>query len=162
MASRKLVPWLFTETKGFRTWIWETQHFVAKIIGEGHDTITFSWQIIEKSEKGDFIFETSQSRNFREAELEIVETIAKSWDRKLGYVEYAGDLAYTYTIASGEKINFEKFIGNHVNIKYSSSYDEAESNGILGLKNYNILIKQENGKVIVVPPGAIRNITIKS
>ena len=160
MATRKPIPWLYTETKGFRTWTWETPQFRAKIIGEGaSETQSISWQIIEKSDKGEFIFENSQSRNFREAELEVAETVAKSWDRKYGFTEFAGDLAYTFAIATGDRINFEPYIGERVRMTYSSNYDVAENKGLLGIKNYDVLLKQDDGKVVVIPPGAIREIS---
>lgn len=160
--KRKPVPWLYTENGIYKNWVWDTPHFQVKIIGEGDQAsggAVFTWQILEKDGKGGtFIFETSTSRSFRESELEIVEIIAKSWDKKLGYDDYAGELATTFQIAGDKRINVESFVGHNVSV-FVSEYPEPLS-GVFGLKNYNFILKQAGGHVKVVPPLTVQNIKI--
>jgi hypothetical protein len=160
--KRKPVPWLYTENGIYKNWTWETKHFTVKVIGEGDLTsggAVFTWQILEKDDKGSsFIFETSTNRSFREAELEIVETISKSWDKKLGYDEYAGSLATTFTIAGDTKLDVEEFVGHNVEL---SVREHAEPlRGVFGLKHYDFILKQSGGQVKVVPPLTVTNIKV--
>lgn len=163
-VKRKPVPWIYTENALFKNWMWETPHFTVKIIGEGDPLqggAVFTWSISEKTEKGSFVFESSTSRSFREAELEIVEIIGKSWDKKLGYAEYAGELATTFSIRGGEKLNFEPYLGEHVELSFINGSKQESRSGIFAIRHYKTLLKLDNGKVIEIPPAIITNIKIK-
>lgn len=144
----------------FKTWEWETTHFLVRIIAEGEigAGASYSWSITEKKDSKSFLFEQSISRSFREAELEVVETIAKSWDRKLGYSEYAGDLATTFETYGGEKINFENYLGEKVRLTFNNDDGLQIKTGLLGIKNYSILLKLDDGHIIVIPPAKIKEI----
>jgi hypothetical protein len=161
--NRKPVPWIYVENGAFKNWTWNTPHFAVKIIGEGSPSeggAVFSWQIIEKSEKGDFIFEASTSRSFRESESEVIEIIAKSWDKRFGYDDYAGALATTFQIYGNTKLNVEEYVGNNVSITLSSSDGDVKAVGVFGLKNYDFILKQSDGKVKVIPTLTVKDITI--
>lgn len=160
MVSRKPVPWDYTDNGMFKTWEWVTPHFLVRIIAEGEigAGASYSWSITEKKDGKSFLFEQSTSRSFREAELEVVETIAKSWDRKLGYSEYAGDLATTFEIYGGNKINFENYLGEKVKMTFNNDDGLQVKTGLLGLKNYSILLKLEDGHILVIPPAKIKEI----
>ena len=162
MASRKPVPWNYTDNGVFKTWTWSTPHFTIDIIAEGEigAGASYSWSITEKKDGKSYLFEQSMAGSFREAELEIVEIVAKSWDRKLGYSEYAGDLATTFEFYGGRKLNFEPFLGEHVRITFNDDNGLQIKNGLLGLKNYSILLKLENNQILVIPPAKIKDLTI--
>lgn len=160
-VKRKPVPWKYSENAIFKNWLWETPHFIVKIIGEGDITeggAVFTWSISEKTERGTFIFESSTNRSFREAESEIVEIIAKSWKPQLGYGEYAGDLATTFTISGGKRLNFNEFSGEQVSIVFKNNGTEETRTGQLAIRHYKILVKLDNDKVIEIPPALIKSV----
>lgn len=163
-VKRKPVPWIYTENAVFKNWVWNTPNFTVKVIGEGDPLqggAVFTWSINEKTERGSFVFESSTSRTFREAELEIVEIIAKSWDKKLGYSEYAGELATTFSIHGGKRIDFEPFVGEKVELTFING-DKTDSRiGQFAIRNYKALLQLENNKVIEIPPAIIKEITLK-
>lgn len=159
--QRKPVPWIYSENGVFKNWEWNTPHFKVKVIGEGdiaNGDAVFTWQIIEKNEKGDFIFENSTNKSLRACELEIVEIIAKSWDKKHGYDIYAGTLATTFQIYGNEKLNVEEYVGNNVTLKISEEDGDSILTGVFGIKNYNFLLKLKDGKVKVIPPLTVKEI----
>ena len=162
MASRKPVPWDYTDNGIFKIWKWVTEHFIAEIIAEGEigAGASYSWSITEKKDGKKYLFEQSMATSFREAELEIVEMISKSWDRKLGYSEYAGDLATTFEIYGGRKINLEPFLGEHVRITFNEDNGLQIKIGLLGLKNYSILLKLDNNQILVIPPAKVKDIAL--
>lgn len=161
MASdRKPVPWDYSDNGVYKIWEWETPHFIVKIIAEGEigAGASYTWSITEKKDGKKYLFEQSTARSFREAELEVVEIIAKSWERRLGYSEYAGELATTFEISGAKKINFEQYLGEPVKVTFNNDDGLQVKNGLLGIKNYSILLKLENNQIIVIPPAKIKEI----
>lgn len=158
--NRKPVPWDYLDNNMFKTWTWETPHFLVRVIAEGEigAGASFTWSISEKKNDKTYLFEQSTSRSFREAELEIVEIIAKSWDKKLGYSEYAGDLATTFEIYGGKKINFENYLGEKVRLTYNNDDGLQIKTGLIGIKNYSILLKLDDNQIMVIPPAKIKEI----
>ena len=158
--NRKPVPWAYTDNGMYKIWEWETVDFLVRIIAEGEigAGATYTWSISEKKDGKNFLFEQSTARSFREAELEIVEIIAKSWDKKLGYDEYAGELATTFEIYGKAKINFEEYVGQPVRITYNDDEGQQIKKGLLGIKHYSILLKMPDSHIIVIPPAKIREI----
>lgn len=160
MASRKPVPWDYLDNGMFKTWTWETPHFTARILAEGEigAGASYTWSIHEKKDGKTFLFEQSTAQSFRECELEVVEIIAKSWEKKLGYSEYAGDLATTFEISGRTKVNFETYLGEKVRLTFNDDSGLQIKNGLLGIKNYSILLKLEDNHILVIPPAKIKEI----
>lgn len=159
--QRKPIPWLYKDNGQYKNWDWETPHFIVKIIGEGsvqEGGAIFNWQIIEKKNGQEYIFEASTSRTFREAENEIVEIIAKSWDKRYGYDIYAGKLATTFQIYGNTKLDIEQFVGHKVKLVISEDGKERTLEGIFAIKNYNFLLKNNNERVISIQPLTVKEI----
>jgi hypothetical protein len=162
VSKRKPVPWIYVENGRFKNWTWSTPHLIVKVIGEGDVSeggAVFNWQILEKKNGAEYIFEASTSRSFREAETEILEIIAKSWDKSFGYDEYAGPLATTYQIYGNQKLNVESFVGHNVSLKISDEGGESILSGVFGLKNYNFILRQKDNIVKIIPPLTVKEIT---
>lgn len=161
-VRRKPVPWMYKESGEFKFWTWETEHFIVKISGQG-DTVgpgaVLAWQILEKKDGTTFSFENGTSFSLRNAEMQIVEIIAKSWDKKYGYDAYAGDLATTFEIYGGSSLNFAEFIGYPVRlVLQADNMLGSIKDGILGIKNYSILLRTKENKVLVIPPAKIKSV----
>ena len=97
-----------------QVWQWTTPHFQATITAEQR---TFYWQL------GDLIVPHQDlprhlaegwAATFDAAEREVRESVGKSYPTNLGYGAYAGALATTFTIATGERVNLGEFNGQQV------------------------------------------------
>jgi hypothetical protein len=51
--------------------------------------------------------------SFEEAESAVREHVGKCYDSRLGYRRFAGELAFTFTISTGERIDIGEYIGTN-------------------------------------------------
>lgn len=93
------------------------------------------------------IFANGQNVRFSDAETGVRETVGKSFVDTLGYHWWAGRLAYTFTIATGERVNFEPYLGLRGRIKVFVD-DEGtleEYSGVIQVRNYDVLVETMDG-----------------
>ena len=97
-------------------------------------------------------------RNFSDAEKQIREFIGKSFSEALGYKKWAGDLANTFVISSGERVNFTPYLGHACTLTViNEKNEEVQLSGKLQVQNYNLIV--EVGKrAFKVKPGHVATI----
>lgn len=120
------LPWTYTDSPGVLLWTWLTPHFVARITGAeviDEDAATDDGRRLIRSYMWDVsdLVRTSQglprplvsgtSADFDAAELMIREHVGKCYDPRLGYRKFAGPLAYTFMLSTGETVDVSEFIG---------------------------------------------------
>lgn len=158
---RKPVPWVYTDGNMVKFWNWKTPEFEVKVFAEGRTgaRTSFGWKITDLSRGREIPFDSSVATTFQEAVDTILEIIGKSYPRKLGYLAYAGELATTFQIGTGQKIDFASFSGENVIVKIVAD-DGAETIlvGVLQVENYLIKIRSDDNVVTSFPPARIKDV----
>jgi hypothetical protein len=123
------IPWAFTDTPGVLLWTWVTDHFVCRITGlevsndddpDGRRVIrSYGWDVSD-------LMHTQQglprrlvdgiARTFEEAEASVREHVGKCYDPRLGYMKFAGPLAFTFTLSTGERIDVSPYVGTKCSV----------------------------------------------
>lgn len=156
---RKPIPWEYTDNASVKIWEWFTKDFKVTILSEGSGRKSFGWKIIDCSQGRDIPFESSISNSFNEAVDTILELIGKSYTPSLGYGAYAGELATTFTVASGMKLDFAPLVGETVIVKViDDNLVERILTGSLQISNYLIKIIVDSTSAVSVPPERIKDI----
>jgi len=158
MMERKKVPWRYSENPPFKKWEWKTKDFTVQIVDDGSSMQSFTWNVIDITGDSPRIVKTEQASVLREAQEEMLEYVGKTWDKQLGYTEYAGDLIYTFEISTGKKENLKEYIGEEVIVTYFDHEGEKQVRGVFGVKHHDVLLKTPGGKVLVVPPTIIKKV----
>lgn len=129
------IPWAFTDEPGILQWAWITDHLVARIIGrevdaQGRATAdmrvirSYHWEISDKirlNQGMPRLLLEGDTGDFDLAERLIREHVAKCYDPRLGYRRYAGALAFTFEISTGERVDVSSFIGSEVVVTTQAS-----------------------------------------
>jgi hypothetical protein len=118
------VPWTFTDSPGVLVWTWLTDHFVARITGtevenaddpEGRRIIRwYGWDLsdlIRTNQGVPRLLIEGNATTFEEAEALIREHVGKGYDPRLGYRRFAGPLAFTFTLSTGDRVDVTEYIG---------------------------------------------------
>lgn len=123
------IPWAYTDEAGILMWTWLTEHFVARITGvevPGVDTTgsrrvvrSYHWDLSDlmRTQQGlprQLI--DGNASTFDEAESAVREHLGKCYDPQLGYRRFAGPLAFTYTLATGERVDVSKYLGSRCTV----------------------------------------------
>lgn len=156
--ERKNVPWRYTESGSFKKWEWKTKHFTVQIIDDGSPMLGFTWNVLDTTGSQPKILKTDRGSNFKEVQEAMLEYVGKSWDKHLGYTEYAGDLIYLFETSRGIKENLKEYIGEEVYLTYFDEIGEKKKQGIFGVKNHSTLLKTPDGKILLIPPLIIKKI----
>ncbi len=93
------------------------------------------------------IFANGQTMKFSDAEAGVRETVGKSFADTLGYHWWAGRLAYTFTIATGERVDFEPYLGLRGRVKVFIDEEGTieEYSGVIQVRNYDVLVETMDG-----------------
>jgi hypothetical protein len=117
------IPWTFTDSPGVLLWTWITEHFVCRISGTeveneadpGRRFIrSYQWNVSDlmRTHQGlPRLLVDGIATTFEGAEVAIREHVGKLYDPRLGYRKYAGELAFTFTLSTGERIDVSQYIG---------------------------------------------------
>lgn len=118
------MPWTFTDSPGVLAWTWLTPHFVGRITGsevvneddpDGRRIIrSYEWDVSDLVRTVQGLprqLVAGESTDFEDAERSIREHVGKCYDPRLGYRKFAGSLAYTFTLSTGELVDVSEFIG---------------------------------------------------
>jgi hypothetical protein len=116
------IPWTFTDSPGVLLWTWMTEHFVCRISGsevvneedpERRFIRSYRWDVSDlmRTQQGLPRLLVDGTSASYEAEAAIREHVGKLYDPRLGYRRYAGDLAFTFTLSTGERIDVSPYIG---------------------------------------------------
>lgn len=178
-TSSKQIPWEYTSTMEYQIWKWVTEHFTAMI----RTTVNPEADALAQKEFQTLSGESSSPRrgmyssvitdvtrgrkqiilneiafSFDDAAKQILETVGKAYPVTTNYREYAGDLATTFTIADGRRINFGPLEGTKVVLTVNTEHGPKKITGSLLVKNYKIEIVVESGGKAVIPPFVITEV----
>lgn len=153
------IPWRLGESTEISLWVWETEHFRAKIHTDSH-RVSFIWDIIDFTQGRPSPLADGFTGTFREAEEQVREVIGKSYDPMLGYLEYAGRYATTFRIFNGDEIDFGPMQATKVILAVRVADNDGKIKekrfvGRLGVEHYNIKITPEHGNAVKIPPSRI-------
>jgi hypothetical protein len=157
--TRKAAPWVFSENAFMKTWIWKTPHFETRIISSPAGD--FTWKVVDITGSEPNTIGTSEVQSFQDAEDEVLEVIGKSYPRKLGYQAYAGDLATTFTLHNGQRIDLGRYYGQNVILTVFNKKSPMTPHtiaGILTINFYKVLIKTDTNSQVSIPPEYIMQI----
>lgn len=108
------IPWRYVDVGLARMWLWDAEHFEAKVSAEGN---SFVWEVGDKILPNQglprFLCE-GRTADFASAENAVREVIGKSYSARLGYGPYVGAFATTFTLASGRRVDLGEFNGQSV------------------------------------------------
>lgn len=159
---RKAVPWIHRSNPLVTSWVWETPHFTATIFSEGlTEKKMFNWKVSDKSSGSPVPFDSSTAKDFNEATQTLLEVIGKSYDRVLGYQEYAGDLATSFKVYDGRNIDLGVLIGDTVTISVlnvENEYDDLLLTGQLDISHYEVTLKTDDELIVSINPAYIKGI----
>ena len=157
------VPWLFEENPLLSLWIWRTPHFEAKIQTDSNAN-QFSWEITDLSQGAPYPLSDGFELAFRDAEFAVREIIGKSYPAKLGYKKFAGSLATTFKIFTGERIDFGPMEATQVILtvrtlnKKTNQIVERTIAGKLKIHNYVLEVSPDHGQTVRIPPTHILSV----
>lgn len=147
------VPWIYSDTLLIKTWSWKTEHFDAKIFSGGKGD-AYSWKVTDKTGETPKTLNSGEELDFITSEKQILELVGKAYPRSLGYHAYAGDLATTFFLHNGSKMNLAEFSGSNVIVQVFNKNNPANPyviKGLFSLKNYKAIIKTEANNVAISP-----------
>lgn len=155
------IPWRLDTSSSFSLWVWETEHFRCTVQTDQH-RVTFSWDITDHSQGKPSHLADGLCGSLRDAEDKIRGTIGKSYPPTLGYQQYAGRFATTFTIFTGEEIDFGPLRATkvilQVRVVENGSIRIKRYIGRLDIDHYNIRIVPEHGNATVIPPSRITSV----
>ncbi len=156
VASLNPIPWTYIDNEVLRLWSWRTPHFEARITADAN---SFMYEIVDYSNSDDghgrFLHE-GRCAEFREAENSVREHIGKAYPYRYGYAPYAGRLATTFTIATGESIDFAQFGQREMTVTIMTPSGKEQSfTGRLDTLHYEVKVIPQGGKPLKIRPSYI-------
>lgn len=143
----KVIPWIHQGDEITTLWTWDTEHFTVTVTGNIN---SMYFRIHDKGSNQ--VFFDGQSVTFEEAEGVIRETIGKAYHPALGYRNFAGPLATTFMIATGDKKDLSRYIGRAVNVKVLSASGSQESySGVAEIVGYYLELHTAKIHIKVLP-----------
>lgn len=168
------IPWTFTDAPGVLQWTWVTEHFVAKVTGTevaeddgtGRRVVrSYGWDLADRIRPQQGMprhLVDGISSSFDEAESRVREHLGKSYDSRLGYRRFAGSLAFTFTLSSGEVVDVSPFIGTRCAVTVLlPDRSERTVSGDFDVHHYKWQLSSP-GEVVTVIPEHVLRITNRS
>lgn len=162
------IPWSFTDEPGILQWTWVTEHFVARISGAEVDDAgtgrrlvrTYNWEIcdlIRRHQGVPRLLIDGSSPSFDEAELLVREHVGKLYDSRLGYRRFAGPLAFTFTLSTGERVDVSEYIGTRCSVTVlMSDRSERTVTGDLDVSHYKWRLTSPEQVLEILPDHVLR------
>jgi hypothetical protein len=150
--------------------MWVTEHFVARVSGtevsddaspEGRRIIrSFAWEVSDlvKTNQGlPRLLVEGNAGSFEDAELLIREHVGKLYDPRLGYRKFAGPLAFTFVISTGEALDVSNYIGTKCSVTVlMSDGTERTVMGDLQVRNYKWRLVSADQVLEITPEHVVR------
>jgi hypothetical protein len=132
---------------------------VATIIGEGNAHQWDVGDLIESKDGYPIPLMDGRTSDFATAEHDIREAIGKSYAPTLGYRVYAGDLATTFDLATGEKVDFGQFHGARVLVEVGVGGGSVTFvRGQATVEHYVLVVATDSNELIRIQPHRVRSI----
>lgn len=160
-TGARAIPWAFLDHDVMKMWVWMTDHFEVRVTAGIN---SYNWVITDlmRSPEGRFLAE-GVTANFGETEAQVRETIGKSYPPKFGYMEYAGALAHTFTIATGERIDFSQFLGQRTIVTVRTPQGQEKSFvGSVRAVHYEVHVSPTAGSAVKIQPSHIIRVVPES
>jgi hypothetical protein len=151
------IPWAYSMSDFGSIWKWDTPAFIVTVNG---DMKSFYWTIADKTSDPSASprpFSDGQASTFEQAEKSIRETIGKAYPPALGYQHFAGHLATTFMIGTGEQIDLGVHVGRMVSVRVASpdsANGEEVYRGKAKVEHYEFIVV-DNNEAIRIPPSYI-------
>lgn len=153
---RKEIPWEYTQNPTLRVWRWLTPHFDAIVRSDGN---RFVYSVTDRTRGMRLPLVNDYATSFKDAEESVLEVVGKAYPPGAGYRDYAGELATTFAIATGERIDFGPLEGTRVTLVVNMDNGEQKSiTGPLNVSHYKILIRDEAGDRYTIPSQRIASV----
>lgn len=107
------IPWGHSTTGLGSVWQWTTPHFRATVTGDNRSCY---WNLVDLSDGRERLFADGRTSTFAQSERQVRETVGKAYDPRLGYQHYAGPLATTFTISTGEQVDLAPYHNRPVEV----------------------------------------------
>lgn len=159
--KREPIPWVHKINPLVTSWTWETEHFIVVIYAEGlSEKKMYHWKISDKSSGQPVPFDSNQEVSFNACVDSVLEVIGKSYNRRLGYLAYAGDLATTFIIHDGRKLDLSPIVGQQVVVTLldPDTNLEVQINGMFDIENYDAIVKTDEMSEARIAPISIIDI----
>lgn len=158
LSGLRPIPWAFINHDLMKRWVWQTPHFEVVVTS---DFNSYSWVVTDLMKSADGLFLTEgRTRDFQTTENEVREAIGKSYPAKLGYREYAGGFASTFTIATGARLDFAQHSGQVVVVKVRMpDGTDQPFVGTVRAVNYEVHVTPESGSAVRIQPSHIVEVT---
>lgn len=145
--SLRTIPWKHQGDEMTTLWTWEAEHFTVTVTG---NVSSVYFRIHDKA--SDQMFFDGQSATFEQSEMVIRETIGKAYHPSLGYRPYAGALATTFMLATGDKKDLSRYIGRAVEVEVLNADGSKENyRGVVEIANYYLELRTEKIHIKVLP-----------
>jgi hypothetical protein len=159
-AGLSPIPWRYVDLDLLEVWVWETGHFEVKVTAEPN---SFAWEV------GDLVVSNDgQPRwltggrvvDFAAAEDAVREVIGKSYPVRYGYGRFAGHLATTFVVASGQRMDLGPFHGTRalVTVRMPGGADQTFL-GQCAVLHYELLLTPDTGHQVKIQPSYIVAVT---
>lgn len=165
----QVIPWTYTDSPGILMWNWVTEHFVARITGrevdpqspgEKRNIRAYNWELCDRmhSIQGmPRLLVEGTALAFDEAESRIREHVGKCYDFRLGYLKFAGSLAQTYALASGETVDVGPYVGTRCSVTVlQSDRTERTVAGTFAVDRYRWLVTTHDQQLEIIPEHVVR------
>ncbi|WP_323791664.1 hypothetical protein [Nocardioides sp.] len=154
------IPWRYVDLDLLEVWLWETEHFEAKVTAEPN---CFAWEVGDLVVSNDGMprwLTGGRAVDFATAEQSIREVIGKSYPVRFGYRPYAGRLATTFLIATGERLDLGPFHGTRalVSVRMPGGADQSFL-GRCSIQHYELLLTTDSGHQVKIQPPYIVSVT---
>ena len=170
-ASTEPIPWIYSDSPGILIWTWLTDHFIARISGAEVDDAgqrrirSYAWELSD-------LMRTSQgmprlliegvAATFEDGDALLREHVGKCYDPRLGYQAYAGSLAQTFQLASGDLVDVTPMIGTRCTVTVllpDRSYEVVV--GDLSVHHYSWRLR-DGEQILEVTPEHVMSIANRS
>lgn len=153
------IPWHHDLSDLQAVWLWETEAFIVKVLGDVHSCYYTVTDKLADPAKPELIAD-GQTASFHQAEMRVRELIGKAYNPNLGFRKYAGNLATTFTISTGNRIDFGPYEGQMVTVEvFTGNSSTRALTGELRIENFLVsLIKGETH--VNIRPTHVKTITL--
>ena len=177
------IPWSFTDSLGLLQWSWVTEHFVVRIVGEEVDVSfrdgvhravaaelpgvsgqrfvrAYTWSVCDliRTHQGlPRVLVEGSASSFDQGSDVAREHVGKLYDPRLGYQRFAGALATTFTISTGDRIDVSSLIGTQCSVTVLlASGGEETVVGDFSVDHYSWQLTTPAAVIKVVPEHVLR------
>ena len=164
------IPWTFTDSPGILLWTWVTEHFAARITGAEVDNEedpngrriirSYQWDVSDlmRTNQGlPRLLVEGTSGTFEDAEAMVREHVGKLYDPRLGYRRFAGSLAFTFILSTGESVDVGEYIGTRCSVTVlMPDRSERTVTGDLDVAHYKWRLSTPEQVLEIIPEHVVR------